>query len=323
VTGSTEYLPFCSVILVNYNGKAFLDRTLASLRSQTYRQFETILVDNASTDGSLEYLESRSLDLTVVRLSTNRGFAAANNIGVRVSRGEWIALLNNDAFPQNDWLETLFRATRRHPEYSFFASCLLLAPALNKIDGLGDVYHFSGLAWRQGHGHPVDRLIPEPVEVFGPCGAAALYRRDIFLAAGGFDEDYFCYHEDVDLAFRLRLRGQRCLYLPDAVVGHLASATHGAASDFVRYHSHRNLVWTFVKNMPSFLFYFFLPAHLLLNLGSLLFFSFQGQGKTIWKSKRDAVSALPRVWLQRKKIQQQRQIGLKQVLMMLRFKISR
>jgi len=321
--GSSQHSLFCSVILVNFNGKAFLDRALASLRSQTYRQFETILVDNASTDGSLEYLESRSPDLTVVRLSTNRGFAAANNIGARLSRGEWIALLNNDAFPQNDWLETLFQATRQHPKYSFFASCLLLAPALNKIDGMGDVYHFSGMAWRQGHGRPVARLIPEPIEVFGPCGAAALYRRDLFLDAGGFDENYFCYHEDVDLAFRLRLRGHHCLYLPNAVVAHVASGTHGSTSDFVRYHSHRNLVWTFFKNMPSVLFYVFLPVHFVLNLGCLIFFSFQRQGKTLGKAKWDALLALRRVWRERKSIQKNRKASLLEILTILRYKISR
>ena len=309
--------PLVSVIIVNWNGRSFLERNLQALVNQTFRDFETIIIDNGSTDNAVDGLELRWPEVRVKRLARNVGFAAANNLGIEISRGYWIALLNNDAFPQTDWLETLVKAVTDHREYSFFASCLLSARQANQIDGLGDAYHYSGYAWRRGHGRPLPKQLLTPVEVFGPCAAGAFYRREDLLAVGGFDELFFCYHEDVDLAFRLRLQGHRCLLIPEAVVEHVGSGSQGAASNFVRYHSHRNLVWTFVKNMPGFLFLLFLPAHLLLNLGTLFYFFLVGQGMVIWRSKRDAFRALGRVWKQRRTIQKKRCIPVRQFLKVL------
>ena len=173
------------------------------------------------------------------------------------------------------------------------------------LDGMGDVYHRSGMAWRRGHGKPRNNQETEPFEVFGPCAAAALYRREIFIQTGGFDETFFCYHEDVDLAFRLRLQGHRCLYVPDALVEHVGSGSQGAHSDFVLYYGHRNLIWTYFKNMPGSLFWRYLPAHLMLNLVSLFWFSLKGHGRAIWKAKWDAVRGLPSVLKRRRQIQRE------------------
>jgi len=313
--------PLVSVVIVNWNGQSFLERNLRALSAQTFRDFEIILIDNGSTDDSLEGLEIRWPEVHLKRLHRNLGFAAANNRGVALSRGDWIALLNNDAFPSPNWLETLVNAGRDHPEYTFFASCLLSLSQTDTIDGLGDAYHYTGYAWRQSHGRPLGKHPPASVEVFGPCAAAALYHRKDWLAAGGFDESFFCYHEDVDLAFRLRLQGHRCLFLPEAVVEHVGSGSQGAASDFVRYHSHRNLVWTFVKNMPGFLFFLFLPAHLLLNLGTLGYFFLIGRGPVIWRSKRDAIRGLGRVWNQRRIIQKNRRIPARHILKVLNLRL--
>jgi GT2 family glycosyltransferase len=309
--------PLVSVIIVNWNGQAYLERTLRALADQTFRDFETILIDNGSTDDSVAGLEARWPAVRLKRLSRNLGFAAANNLGLGLSRGHWIALLNNDAFPRADWLERLLEAADRNPEYTFFASCLLSARRAGYLDGAGDAYHFTGYARRRGHGQPLSGPPLPPVEVFGPCAAAAFYRREDLLAAEGFDEHFFCYHEDVDLAFRLRLLGQRCLFVPEALVEHVGSGSHGSVSDFVRYHSHRNLVWTFVKNMPGVLFYLFLPAHLLLNLGSLLALACRGQGAVLLRAKRDALRALGRVWGQRRSIQKNRRIPARQLLKIL------
>jgi GT2 family glycosyltransferase len=119
------------------------------------------------------------------------------------------------------------------------------------LDGAGDEYHVSGLAWRRFYNHLANGYGLKPEEVFGACAAAAMYRREDFLKIGGFDEDYFSYFEDVDLSFRLRLAGGRCLYVPDAIVHHVGSASTGKLSDFVVYYGHRNLVWTFFKDMPG------------------------------------------------------------------------
>jgi len=143
-------------------------------------------------------------------------------------------------------------------------------------------------------------------EVFAPCAAAALYRRSALIEAGGFDEDFFCYVEDVDLGFRLRLAGHRCLYVPQAAVLHVGSATTGKKSDFCVYHGHRNLVWAFLKNMPMPLFAACLPGHIMLNLTSLFWFAILGQAATILRSKRDAVFGLPKMWHKRQRIQRTR-----------------
>lgn len=292
-----------SVIVVNWNGAAHLRRCLAALRAQRFRDFETIVVDNGSSDGSAEIVAREFPECRLLRQDTNLGFAAANNLGVRAARGAWVALLNNDAFPEPDWLTELVRATEEHPRYSGFASCQLSDADARVLDGAGDAYHASGLAWRLGLGEAYGPPWDQPREVFAPCAAAALYRRDAFLEAGGFDEAFFCYFEDVDLAFRLALRGARFLYLPRAFVRHVGSASIGQKSDLARYLGHRNLVWTFLKNMPPALFWRFLPGHILLNLMSLVLFTLNGQARAIWRAKWHALKDLPRVLRARRTIQ--------------------
>jgi GT2 family glycosyltransferase len=169
----------------------------------------------------------------------------------------------------------------------------------------------SGLVWRNGHGRPRHAAAEVEREVFSPCAAAALYRRDALLKAGGFDETYFCYVEDADLGFRLRLAGHRCLYVPSAVAHHVGGGTTGGGrSDFCVYHGHRNLVWSFVKNMPGLLFWLLLPMHVLLNLVEMGVAVFQGRGRVMLQVKKDAVRGLPRVWRSRKRIQSTRVASL-------------
>jgi GT2 family glycosyltransferase len=157
--------------------------------------------------------------------------------------------------------------------------------------------------WRAGFGQPHGPPWDAEREIFVPCACAAVYRREAFTAAGGFDEAFFCYVEDVDLAFRMQLRGGRFMYVPDAVVHHVGSASTGRASDFARYHGHRNMVWCFLKNMPGPLLWKYLPAHLAMNLASLLSFSLRGEGRPIWRAKWDALKALPRLLAERRRIQ--------------------
>jgi GT2 family glycosyltransferase len=218
-----------------------------------------------------------------------------------------LALLNADAFPEPDWLASLLEAAARFPN-ACFASRQIQANTPDLLDGEGDVYHVSGLAWRRNYGLPVHTR-GEIEEIFSPCAAAALYPRQAFLDAGGFDEDYFAYHEDVDLGFRLRLNGLRCFYVPQAIVYHVGSASTGKMSDFVIYHGHRNLAWTYVKNFPAILFWLFLPLHFAMSLYYLISFSIKGHGKAIWPAKLDAARGLGRMLQKRKYIQQNRQVS--------------
>ena len=296
------------VVVVNYNSGPWLRKVVASLNAQTFRDFRAIIIDNGSTDRSLEDLPIESTSIELVRRGRNAGFAAANNDAIRnYVTADWVALLNPDAFPRPDWLERLLAAAERHHrDYNFFGCRMLDANDPTRIDGVGDVYHVSGLPWREGQGCVDTRAYGNEVEIFSPCAAAALYRTKDVIDAGLFDEDFFCYCEDVDLGFRLRLRGGRCLYVPDAIVEHVGSGITGKSSDFQLYYGHRNLVWTYLKNMPGWLFWFYLPLHLLVNCHSVLVFALRGRGRPLWRAKLDAMKGLPAAWHKRRKLQSER-----------------
>jgi GT2 family glycosyltransferase len=293
-----------AVLIVNWNGGSLLRECLESLARQHRRADRVILVDNSSTDDSLGQAEGVLDNLEVIRLPANVGFARANNIAAEAARGfDALALLNPDAFADPGWLAALVAAADREPGVVAFASQMLLAAEPAYLDGAGDSYHVSGRAWRNGHRALAAGWPAVPAEVFAPCAAAALYRRAAFEEINGFDERYFCYFEDVDLGFRLRLRGYRCLYVPSAIVRHTSSASSGYRSNFAVYHGERNAVWTFVKNMPAPLLWLYLPQHLALNIVSLFFYPFRGQGKVVLKAKFDALRGLPGVLGDRRAVQ--------------------
>lgn len=307
--------PLISIIIVSWNSAKHLPRCLDCLSQQTFQDFEVIVVDNGSLDGGTNDLEGQytQLVLHIERLPSNVGFALANNRGARIACGKWLALLNADAFPEPNWLENLLEAAKRYPDFSFFSSRQIQANQPDLLDGSGDEYHISGLAWRRFYNYQAGQYGFKEEEVFSVCGAAALYSRDDFLSVGGFDETYFSYFEDVDLSFRLRLMGKRCLYVPQAVVYHIGSASSGKISDFVIYHGHRNLVWTYFKNMPGALFWWYLPLHLLMNFFFIVSFTLKGRGSAILRAKIDAFSRLPAIIRTRRQIQRSRRITYHQI----------
>lgn len=292
-----------AVIIVNFNSGPFLRRCLDALDRQTFRAFRTVVVDNASSDGSADGIEERHPGVTLVRAGANLGFAAGNNLGLQHAGAvEWIALLNPDAYAAPDWLER-FIAAATGSAFGFFGCRMRLADSPEILDGTGDIYHVSGVAWRRDHGVRASEGVKDAGEIFAPCAAAALYRRADLEAVGGFDPGYFCYFEDVDLAFRLRLRGLRCAYVPDAVVDHVSSGITGKGSDFSVYHGHRNMVWTYVKDMPALLFWQYLPLHLCANLLGVVICAFRGQLSVVLRAKRDALLGLPRILRERRRVQ--------------------
>ena len=306
-----------TVIIVNWNGGALLGQCIRHLQAQTVQPQAVLLVDNASTDDSLAQLPDWPL-LTVLRMDSNLGFAVANNRAVALSRTEHVVLLNPDAFAAPDWLAHLLAAARNHPQAAAFGSRQLCAENPALLDGVGDCYHLSGMAWRAEHGQAQKpgHLIAQ--EIFAPCAAAALYRRAVFLEVGGLDERYFCYMEDVDLGFRLRLAGHTARYVPGAVVRHVGSATSGGQhSDFAVFHGHRNMVWTFVKNMPGVLFWGLLPLHLAANLAAVVVFGARGQGKTILRAKWHALRGLGSIWRTRRSVQRTRTAAVRSLWAML------
>ena len=260
--------PLISIIVVNYNAGNLLKRCLDGVKAQTFHDFELVLVDNGSTDGSVEALGDLPDFVHLIEADENLGFAKANNLGAEQSTGTWIATLNPDAVPHPDWLSQFVRALVKHRGVALFGSTLFTLDKTEIMDGLGDCYFAGGLAWRAGHGQYRPETLKDR-EVFGPCAAAAFYRRDLFEDLGGFEEDFFCYMEDVDLAFRFRRIGQRCIQLANSCVDHAGSAIAGRHSGFARYHGMRNLIWTWWRNMPLRLMPLAFPFHLLVIFGLL------------------------------------------------------
>lgn len=301
--------PRVAVVIVNFNSGDYLRACLAALAAQTEADFRAVVVDNGSGDGSQTQVAALGDPrIELLQLAANTGFARANNVGVRHCGGtEFVALLNPDAAPAREWLAELLRAADAHPDAAAFGSHLVASGDREVSDGTGDVYHFSGRAWRRDHGVPVRRSASTGGEIFSPCAAAALYRRAAWEQAGGLDEDFFCYLEDVDLGFRLRLLGWRARHVPASLCYHAGSAVTGRRSDFSTYYGQRNMVWTFVKNMPGALFWLLLPAHLLLNLLAPLAFVARGQARLVLRAKRDALRQWPAVWAKRRRIQARRQ----------------
>ena len=306
-----------AVIIVNWNGGDCLSRCLACLAAQQVLPTRIVVIDNGSVDGSAEAAQhlAQQDDRLAPRImfsmaGENLGFAAANNRAVALCDTEFVALLNPDAFPEPGWLGALLAAARQHPDAAAFGSRQMLAGTPDRLDGVGDVYHISGLSWRAGHGCRMTAADAQDGEIFSACAAAALYRRAAFDEVGGFDEDFFCYFEDVDLGFRLRLAGYGARYVSNAVVSHVGGGSQGGdRNDFAGFHGHRNLVWCFVKNMPSPLFWACLPAHLLQSIVILAVSMTRGEFRGIVKAKWHAFIGLPKCWRKRQFVQAKNRVS--------------
>ncbi|BAE49878.1 glycosyltransferase family 2 protein [Paramagnetospirillum magneticum] len=304
--------PAVSVLIVTYNSAAHIRQCLECLREQTYEDFEVLVVDCASADGS-HGVAVKAADgdtrFHFLPQGRNLGFAAGNNLAARAARGRWLACLNPDAFAEPDWLQQLMDATIRYPFADMFGSTQFDAgnPAL--LDGCGDLYHAVGLAWRAGHGGPISSL-PRDREVFSPCAAASLYRADGFNSLGGFDERFFCFMEDVDLAFRWRLTGGRCIQVRNAAVHHVGGASAGRTSAFARYHGLRNALWCFAKNMPTPLLACLLLPHLALLAALVARDIRRGQGKAAVRAVRDGLLGLRAVLADRAVVQRRRTLAV-------------
>lgn len=241
--------PLISVVIPNWNGGDFLRLCLRSVERQTYQPIELIVVDDASTDDSPSIVASEFPAASLVRFSSNRGFAHAANVGMRRARGSIVALLNNDAVADETWIEELAAALDRNPQAGSAASKMLLWDRPGVINSAGDVFRRAGVpdnrgAWEEDRGQ-----YDEEVEVFGACAGAVAYRRSMLEDVGLFDERFYMYCEDVDLAFRAQMAGYRCVYAPRAVVRHRLSASGGGP--LASYQCGRNFVWLLARDLPG------------------------------------------------------------------------
>jgi len=243
--------PLVTVVIPTLRGRRWLPDCIAALRRQTLRDFAVVVIDNGSDDGTAEWLAAQP-DLRVIRNAQNVGFAAACNQGIQASRSPLIALLNDDAQPEPQWLEALVGAMRTSAEQRIgaCASLLLFADRPNVVQSAGIAVDRAAIAWDRLRGYPADAaVVSKPCEVFGASAGAALYRRAMLGEVGLFDERFFAYLEDVDLAWRAQRAGWRCLYVPAARVLHRTSATSGEGSALKYRLLGRNKVWLVAKNV--------------------------------------------------------------------------
>ena len=246
---SASSAPRVSVIIPTYNGLALLRPCLDSLRQQTYRDFEVLVVDNASSDGTVEALRRDYPEVRVLALSTNGGYTAGCNVGMRAARGDLLVMLNNDTEAEANWLSALVDALDRHPEAGIAASRMMIYSDRTKIHSAGDLYRVNGTPDSRGVWQPYGPPFDQEVFVFGACGGAAMYRRAMIEEIGGFEERFFMYCEDVDLNWRAQLAGWKCIYVPEAVVYHHLSATGGGK--LASYYVGRNTLWVIARNYPA------------------------------------------------------------------------
>lgn len=296
-----------AVVIVNYNSGELLARCISHLLDQTRPADSIIVVDNASQDQSMDNLPAAD-NLQALSLQDNLGFAAANNLAFQHNPdADYFITLNPDAFPAKDFIQTLEKTAKQHPEYASYATRMMTNA--NTLDGAGDVYHISGLAWRHYHGRPYREHEHTRCEVFSPCAGAAMYQAADLEKAGGFDESFFCYMEDVDLGYRLQLRGRKCLYVPDAVVQHMGSAISNQFPGFAAYHGQRNLVWVIIKNTPALLLPLVLLANVLMSgvLGAM--YILRGQFRIYLRAKIDALKGCNRMWRLRRETQKNRTLS--------------
>jgi GT2 family glycosyltransferase len=291
-----------SIIVVSWNGEKFLRDCLGALSRQSYPNCEIILVDNGSSDSSVRLARENFPKVKIVALKENRGFTGGNAAGLEVAQGAYIALVNNDARPDETWLENLIQPMAQDYTIGICASKLIFENT-HTVNSAGDGLTTAGVGFNRGlGGNAADFNMLEPV--FGACGAAVLYRRRMLDEIGFLDEDFFLYDEDTDLNFRAQLAGWKCIYVPTAVAYHVANATARRLSDLHVYYHTRNLEFVWIKNMPFGLMLRFAHHKAIQEFGSFCYLCLRhGKWIPFFRAKRDALKMLGVMLQKRAKIQ--------------------
>jgi GT2 family glycosyltransferase len=300
--------PRVAVVIPNWNGERFLSTCLGSLREQSFKDFDVIVVDDNSTDDSVALVRRNFPEVRVLPLEENKGFSAAVNAGIRASHAEYVALLNNDTEVDPKWLHALVEAAKAHPEAGLFASKMVDFYDRRRLDGAGDALRRSGLPLRLGHGELDHGQYDETTFVFGACAGAALYRRSMLDDVGLFDEDFFANCEDGDLSFRAQLAGYRCLYVPKSVIYHMGSATFGKRSPTAVRLGTRNSFCLLVKNLPTRLVPGLLPFVLAGQLSRLVVTASTCTLRPHLEGLAGALRLLPLMLKKRREIQRRRRV---------------
>jgi GT2 family glycosyltransferase len=300
-----------SIIIVNYNGKHLLRCCLESIYNQLFKNIQVILVDNASKDGSIEYVSMAFPGVEIVSLPANVGFAGANVEGLKHASGDYIMLLNNDAEVDKDCLPKLYDAMEADSEIGIAATKMVVS-GKDVIDSAGDGFTTLLLkGFKRGEGESIEKYDKQEY-VFGACAGAALYRRKMLEEIGFFDEEFFLIHEDTDLNFRAQLAGWKALYVPSAIVYHKVRSTIGNMSDTAIYYSLRNSELTRLKNAPVGLFLRCIPSYAFGIIIEFLFFAVKHKKFSVYvKAKWDAIKFLPNMLRKRRIIMENKKVNNK------------
>jgi len=310
-----------SVIVVNFNGRSVIADCLKALEIQSFEDFEILIVDNASSDGSLDdivrFLRKSSLTLyKIAPLNTNVGFASGNSEGLKYANGEYIALLNNDTEPEKEWLRELVKAMDTDPKVGMCASKIVVHGS-DIVDSAGDGFSTSLRGFKRGEGGETS-LYTKKEFLFGACAGAALYRRKMIEEIGFLDEDFFLIHEDTDLNFRAQLHGWKVLYVPTALVYHKVRSSIGPMSDMAIYYTLRNSELVRIKNVPLAVFVKCFPEFIIGLLTEFIYFAIKHKRlRSYFKAKMDAIRMLPRMLKKRAVIMKKRKVSHRYLLNMM------
>ncbi len=302
------------VIIPSWNGRHLLIECLNSLKLQTDSGFSICVVDNGSTDGTVDWLRTEHPAVDVVSLSSNEGFSRAVNEGIRRVSDDVIILLNNDTVAWPDWIEQCKKAIQEFPQFSIFSSKVLIHNSGGRIDTAGDAFTIAGFGYKRGWCEPGDGF-DRVTEVFGASGCAMIIRRRVIDAIGDFDDDFFAFGEDLDFCFRARLAGFRVGYYPPAVIEHRVRATALPRQTSFLYY--RNLTWLILKNLPAGALIRCLPHILANNVLMFVRACIRGEMMTYVRGIAAAMQGLGRMWKKRRKIQSTRVIDTKAVMALL------
>lgn len=239
-----------TIVIPNYNGKHFIEPCLASLNEQSYKDFKILVVDNASSDGSIPYMQENYPEIEVIALEKNYGFSKAVNVGIKHSKPPYVILLNNDTTVDPHYVEEMVKAIKKSKRIFSVSSKMIQMYHPELIDSAGDLYTLVGWGICRGAGRPIENYT-EADEIFTACAGAAIYRRSAFEKIGYFDESHFAYLEDIDVGYRAKIYGYKNTYCPTALVYHVGSGTSGSKyNSFKVKLSARNNIYLNYKNMP-------------------------------------------------------------------------
>lgn len=285
-----------SVVIPNYNGEKYIKKCLDSLMVQSLKPDEIIVVDNNSTDGSLELLNNDFRDkVCIIALEKNTGFSVAVNKGIKASKGEFVVLLNNDTELDKDWLKELHSVIQKDNKIFSCCSKMIRYDNRNIIDDAGDEYSILGWSFKRGDGKSI-KYYQDTEEVFSSCAGAAIYRKTILDEIGYFDEKFFAYLEDIDISYRARSFGYKNYYAHKAKVYHIGSATSGSRHNSFKVRlAARNNIFLIYKNMPIIQFIINLPFILLGILIKSIYFTLKGLGKSYILGLKDGIVGIKNI----------------------------